>query len=208
MKRLATIIVLSTGLIAGPVAADPQDGNLLNKENVSGAIGATIGGFLGSKVGDGKGRLVTTAAGAVGGFLLGKKVAHNYGGKRSSGYRHRRGYQSRSYRPQIHPMKETLVARTASNVRAGPSTRFSITDRLHRHERVLVVGKVKHRDWYLIRDRGRHGFVYAPLLGRPYRGHGGHAWRNDHDRDNWRDGHGRDGWQHRDRDDWNRGWKR
>ncbi len=78
MKRLAMIIVLSTGMIAGPAMADHN--NVLNRENIGGAIGAAIGGLAGSKIVKGKGRPAATAAGAVGGWLLGKNVAHNYGG--------------------------------------------------------------------------------------------------------------------------------
>lgn len=193
MKRLVTIVVLSTGLIAGPAAADHEDNNLLTKENIGGAVGR---------------------------FPLGEKVAHNYyGGKHRSGYRHyRHGHVSRTYQPSVYPMKEILVARTTSNVRAGPGTRFAVTGRLYRHERVFVVGKVKHRNWYMIRDHGRHGFVYAPLLTRHYRGHGDYYRHDDHDdwddddydRDDWRDDHDRDDWDdwrhHHDHDDWDDDW--
>lgn len=188
MKRFATIAVLTTSLIAGPVMAEHEDGNLLSKENVGGAIGATVGGFVGSKIGDGKGNAAATAAGAVGGFLLGRNIAHNYRGdgddRRWHGGKHRRGHQSRGYhKPRLHPVNKTFVARTTSNVRAGPGTRFGVTGRLHDHERVHVIGKVQGRNWFMIRDNGRRGFVYAPLL-RPDR-HYGHRDRDgyrDHDR--------------------------
>lgn len=109
MKRLAMIIVLSTGMIAGPAMADHS--NILNRENIGGAIGAAIGGFAGSKIVKGKGRPAATAAGAVGGWLLGKNVAHNYGSRpyyddayaaprHTSSYGYSGGYQpSSSYVP-------------------------------------------------------------------------------------------------------------
>lgn len=115
MKRLAMIIVLSTGIIAGPAMADHN--NLLNRENIGGAIGAAIGGLAANKIVDGKGQPAATAAGAVGGFLIGKNIAHNYGGsysgepyaaprhtttyRQTSGYVPARSYQpSRSYQPK------------------------------------------------------------------------------------------------------------
>jgi uncharacterized protein YcfJ len=42
-----------------------------NQLNAGSLIGAAVGGLLGSQVGGGKGKLAATAAGAVGGFLLG-----------------------------------------------------------------------------------------------------------------------------------------
>jgi len=186
MKRLITTIVLTTGLAAGPVMADHDGSNLLNKENIGGAIGAAVGGLAGNKIVDGKGQSAATAAGAVGGFLLGKNIAHNYGGTRhrSHGYSGRRGYEqrhdsrgrssqrgyeqrhdSRGHRDaKLSRINETFIAKTSSNVRSGPGTRYSITDRLHRQESVYVVGKVPHRNWYMVRAHGRRGFVYAPLL--------------------------------------------
>ncbi|HSH41930.1 MAG TPA: SH3 domain-containing protein [Arenicellales bacterium] len=184
MKRLIATIVLSTGLVAAPAMAEHGGGNLLNRENLGGAIGAAIGGLAGNKIVDGKGQSAATAAGAVGGFLVGKNIAHNYrGGKhradRHPGYRGQRGrYEPRGHRKQsVSPINRTFVARTTSNVRAGPSTRYSITNRLHRRERVHVIGKVQGRNWFLVRTDRRRGYVYAPLL-RParhdgYRAHGG-----------------------------------
>lgn len=199
MKRLITTIVLATGLAAGPVMADHQGSNFLNKENVGGALGAAIGGLAGNKIVDGKGQSAATAAGAVGGWLLGSNVARNYGGYSGyggarhgtshSGYREQnRGYDSYnqrshdsynyrghdSYNPRqtrLNSINETFVANTTSNVRAGPGTGYSITDRLHRRESVHVVGKVDNRNWYMVRAHGRQGFVYAPLLTRPHYGY-------------------------------------
>ena len=42
-----------------------------NQINAGSLIGAAVGGLLGSQVGGGRGKLAATAAGAVGGFLLG-----------------------------------------------------------------------------------------------------------------------------------------
>lgn len=192
MKRFVTILVLSTGLAAGPAMAGHDNGRLLSKENVGGAIGATVGAFVGSKIGKGNGRLATTAAGAVGGFLIGENVAHNYRGRGDRSFAHREYRTAR-----VYPMDETLVARTTSNVRAGPSTRFHVTDQLYRHERVRVVGKVGGRNWYMISTHGRRGFVYAPLL-RPDH-HGRHrGWgHDDHDRWDHDRGPGRRDWNHR-----------
>lgn len=182
MKRLLTTIVLTTGLAAGPAMADHQGSNLLNRENVGGAIGAAIGGLAGNKIVEGKGQSAATAAGAVGGFLLGKNIAHNYGGvqhrsPRHSGYRTQgRSHDSYSRRSTgLNQINETFVARTTTNMRAGPSTGYSITGRLHRSEPVYVVGKVEHRNWYMVRANGRQGFVYAPLLTRPHYGYRSHS---------------------------------
>jgi len=191
MKRLIATIVLSTGLAASPAMADHDGRNLLNRENLGGAIGAAIGGLAGNKIVDGKGQSAATAAGAVGGFLVGKNIAHNYRGgghraDRRSGYRAHRGRnQPRGHRKRsVSPINRTFVARTTSNVRAGPSTRYSITNRLHRRERVHVIGKVQGRNWFMVKTDRRRGYIYAPLL-RPAR-HGGyrdHGRWNDHGRD-------------------------
>jgi len=200
MKRLMTIIVLSTGLAAGPAMADHEGRNLLNKENIGGAIGAAIGGLAGNKIVEGDGQSAATAAGAVGGFLLGKNIAHNYRGKGwspgRSHYRKRgRGHGARGHRrARLHRINDTFVAKTTSNVRAGPSTRYSITDRLYRRERVHVIGKVKRRNWFMIRTDGRRGFVYAPLLRRPHYGYRDHSRRDDRRRDHRRYDGPRHGW--------------
>lgn len=190
MKRLLMIIVLSTGISAGPALADHEHGNLLSRENLGGAIGAAIGGLAGNKIVKGKGQPAATAAGAVGGFLLGKNIAHNYRGntyaepaytteyrpaayyqpprsyERTSGYKQHRGCcdQGNGYQHGVRPIHETYVARCTSNVRAGPGTQYHVIDQLHDWERVYVVGKVKGRNWYEVRVGHRHGYVYAPLL--------------------------------------------
>lgn len=106
MKRLAMIIILSSGLIAGPAAADHNGVDLLNRENLGAVIGAAVGGFAGNKIVKGKGQPAATAAGAVGGFLLGRNIAHNYRNdgyaapRYSTGYSQTSGYSpNRSYRP-------------------------------------------------------------------------------------------------------------
>lgn len=180
MKRLIMIIAVSGGLLSGPALADHDGEPLLNRENIGGALGATVGGFIGSRFGDGDGRLATTAIGAVGGYIVGKDIGHNYGGNR--GYEPRRtgSYQGGGYtgrtnhatccnhdggqRSRIDPIHETFVATCTSNVRAGPSTRYHVVGQLHNRERVRVVGKVRGRNWYLVRNDHREGFVYAPLL--------------------------------------------
>lgn len=188
MKRTMIILVLSAGLAAGPVMADHTPG-LLTKENVGGAIGATVGGLLGAQIGDGDGRLAATAVGAVGGYIVGRDVGHNYyGGRRHYGAGKTYGRTHGSHRPRLRPIYETYVAKCTSNVRAGPSTRFRIVDRLHNRERVRVIGKVRGRNWYMVRTHHGRGFVYAPLLRPTHYGHRGHRdgdWRN-------RDRHG--GW--------------
>jgi len=199
MKRLITTIVLSTSLAAGPAMADHEGGNLLSKENVGGAIGAAVGGLAGNKIVEGDGQSAATAAGAVGGWLLGKNIAHNYrGGRhRSYGRNHyrdsRRDYRRDHRRIPLHPIRDTFVAKTTSNVRSGPGTRFSITDRLHRWEHVHVVGKVKRRNWFMVRKHGRRGFVYAPLLRPARHGYRGRSARDEY-RDHYRRGSAGSGW--------------
>jgi hypothetical protein len=160
MKRLIAIAALSAGLASGPVLADR---------------------------GDSESRFTI-------GFSVGDTVADNYySGKRSRWQSPRYRDRDRSWghrESRVLPINGTFAARTTSNVRAGPGTRFHVTDRLHRHERVQVVGRVQGRNWYMIRNHGRSGFVYAPLL-RPahnnYRG--SYDYRRDDDR--WRH---RKGW--------------
>jgi hypothetical protein len=86
--------------------ADHNGRNLLNRENIGGAIGAALGGLAANKIVEGKGQSAATAAGAVGGFLIGKNIAHNYGGSRyrdngyTQSYQPAAGYQpTRSYAP-------------------------------------------------------------------------------------------------------------
>lgn len=46
--------------------------------NAGSLVGAAIGGLIGSRVGGGSGKLVATAAGTLGGFLLGGHVTNHY----------------------------------------------------------------------------------------------------------------------------------
>ncbi|MDZ7839652.1 MAG: SH3 domain-containing protein [Gammaproteobacteria bacterium] len=199
MKRLIAISILSAGLAAGPTLADHEHGNLLNRENVGGAIGAAIGGFAGSKIVKGKGRPAAAAAGAVGGWLLGGNIARNYGGGAyaspapAATYQPTTSYQpattysrSRSYEPRgccghdrvrdfgVHPIQATYVAKCRSNVRAGPGTGYSVIEQLYHHEQVHVIGKVRGRNWYKVRIGHRQGYVYAPLLRPGHYAYGGY----------------------------------
>lgn len=198
MKRMITILVLSTGLAATPAMAGDAN-RLLTSENVGGAVGATVGGLLGSQIGDGDGQLAATAAGAVGGYIVGRDIGHNYKSGYPGGYRqkyrddrrdYRRGHDrdhDRRHSRRLRPIDKTFRARTASNVRSGPGTRFRVIDQLYHRERVHVIGKVRGRNWFMVRTGHRRGFVYAPLLRPDHRGHRSHR---DHDR--WRDrGHNR-----------------
>jgi hypothetical protein len=205
MKRFLTIVALSTGLAAGPAMADHNGPGVMTKENLGGALGAVIGGFTASKIVDGKGRPAATAAGAVGGFVLGQNVAHNSRGGYSNPNRHssRRDYDRRHkprghHKSRLDPINATFMATATSNVRAGPGTRYSVTDRLYRHQRVRVIGKVQHRNWYMVENHGRRGFVYAPLLKRPHHGYrGSRGYSNSRGYGNTR-GHGHDsrhGWR-------------
>lgn len=189
MKRIATIIVLSAAIVAGPAMAGQRD-------DIGGAIGASVGALLGSSVGHGDARLATTAAGAVGGFLIGRNIAHNDRDRYETAHWYQDG-RRRTYGHgrRLRPVNRIFEARTTSNVRTGPSTRFGIVDRLYRHQDVRVIAKVEGRNWFLVEHRHRRGFVYAPLL-RP-----DHDWHRDHRR------HRRD-WdrRHDDRDHDRYGW--
>jgi uncharacterized protein YgiM (DUF1202 family) len=185
MKRFATILVLSAAIAASPAMAG-------DRENIGGAIGATVGAFVGSNVGHGTARLATTAAGAVGGFIIGQNIAHNdrdrYQWTHTYHDPRRRSY---GHAIEIRPINGIFEARTTSNVRTGPSTRYGITDRLYRRQHVKVIGKVEGRSWFVVETHHRRGFVYAPLL-RP-----DHDWRrDDHDWDNRRHDRDRYGWMH------------
>ena len=189
MKRFATILVLSAAIAASPAMAG-------DRENIGGAIGATVGAFVGSNVGHGTARLATTAAGAVGGFIIGQNIAHNDRDRyeRTHTY-HDPRRRSYGHAIEIRPINRIFEARTTSNVRTGPSTRYGITDRLYRRQHVKVIGKVEGRNWFVVETRHRRGFVYAPLL-RP-----DHDWRpdnrrDDHDWDNRRHDRDRYGWMH------------
>jgi uncharacterized protein YgiM (DUF1202 family) len=198
MKRITTIVVLCTGLATAPVMAGQAQRGGLSDENVGGVIGATVGGLLGSQIGHGDGRAAATAVGAVGGYIVGRNVVH-YNGRGYSGRRHYRShrrYDRDDHRrpPRIERIDRTFRARTTSNVRSGPSTRFRVVDQLYDHERVHVIGKVRGRNWFFIKTGYRRGFVYAPLLRPEHHGHRDHDRWRDHDRRRDRDDHQRGGW--------------
>ena len=56
---------------SAPVAGNPQ-------VNAGSLMGAALGGLIGSQIGNGRGQLAATAAGTVGGFLLGDHVTNVY----------------------------------------------------------------------------------------------------------------------------------
>ena len=63
----ATVLVLIT-------AACAQNGQYGTKQTVGGLGGAALGGWAGSTIGHGKGRLAATAAGALVGALVGSEI--------------------------------------------------------------------------------------------------------------------------------------
>jgi surface antigen len=63
----ATVLVLLT-------AACAQNGQYGTKQTVGGLGGAALGGWAGSTIGHGKGRLAATAAGALVGALVGSEI--------------------------------------------------------------------------------------------------------------------------------------
>lgn len=65
--------VTNVSLISGtPIASTTQGRNLAGT-----AIGAIVGGLLGSQVGGGSGRTAATVLGAVGGGIVGNRMAQN-----------------------------------------------------------------------------------------------------------------------------------
>lgn len=56
--------------------------------------------------------------------------------------------------PAYDEVGQYFIARTGSNLRGGPGTDFVTTGHLAEDERVWVEGKVKGRDWYLVRASG------------------------------------------------------
>ncbi|RDD63486.1 RT0821/Lpp0805 family surface protein [Ferruginivarius sediminum] len=74
MRSGALSVALALALA---VAGCAQNGGPGTKETIGGLSGAAIGGFLGSKVGDGRGQLAATAAGAVIGGLAGLSIGRS-----------------------------------------------------------------------------------------------------------------------------------
>jgi len=65
--------VTNVSLVSGtPIASSTQGRNLAGT-----AIGAIVGGLLGSQVGGGSGRTAATVLGAVGGGVVGNRIAQN-----------------------------------------------------------------------------------------------------------------------------------
>jgi surface antigen len=73
MKKILLALTLSLAL-AAPTAASAQS---RNKELFGTLGGAALGGFLGSQVGSGKGKLAATGAGVLLGGLLGNQVGRS-----------------------------------------------------------------------------------------------------------------------------------
>ena len=73
MKKILIALTLSLAL-AAPTAASAQS---RNKELFGTLGGAALGGFLGSQIGSGKGRLAATGAGVLLGGLLGNQVGRS-----------------------------------------------------------------------------------------------------------------------------------
>jgi hypothetical protein len=68
MNKILVIIVI-TGTMMTTSISTKADNQWLGP-----VIGGIAGGFLGNKIGGGTGKMVATAAGAVGGFLLGQEA--------------------------------------------------------------------------------------------------------------------------------------
>jgi len=73
MKKFLIALTLSLAL-AAPTAASAQS---RNKELFGTLGGAALGGFLGSQVGSGKGKLAATGAGVLLGGLLGNQIGRS-----------------------------------------------------------------------------------------------------------------------------------
>jgi outer membrane lipoprotein SlyB len=57
-----------------------------------------------------------------------------------------------------------------SNVRSGPGTDYAVMNTLRAGERVVVVGRVRGQDWYMVSEDGLgYGYVHGSLIKRePY----------------------------------------
>lgn len=68
--------------------------------------------------------------------------------------------------PPFEYVGETYKARSAVNVRGGPSTDYKVVSGLQGGQEIDVIGKVQNRDWYVIGNDGvADGFVSAKYLG-------------------------------------------
>jgi surface antigen len=72
MKKIIPIIMI-TGLIVA-CSENGQPDSIFNKQNAGALIGGAGGAFIGSKVGEGNGKIIATAVGGVLGALLGSQV--------------------------------------------------------------------------------------------------------------------------------------
>jgi uncharacterized protein YgiM (DUF1202 family) len=183
MKRTFAIAAIALSIGVAPLAAQAEHTRpaWMNNENVGKFAGAAVGALLGSQIGDGRGQLAATAAGAVGGYILGERIGRQWPShgqtSHSTGGRHYASHQSRypsggrgnlqplTYMPDLHRIDRTYAARTTSNVRGGPSPQFVVVDTLRPGERARVLGKVVGTDWYMVAQGDIiQGFVYAPLM--------------------------------------------
>lgn len=64
MNKLITLIIVSSLTLLGGC----------NKQQIGSTTGAVLGGYVGSQIGDGRGRLIATAAGTLAGAMLGGSV--------------------------------------------------------------------------------------------------------------------------------------
>jgi uncharacterized protein YgiM (DUF1202 family) len=78
------------------------------------------------------------------------------------------GLRSRPWEtPPLRYENAWYRASSNSNVRSGPGTDYTIMGTLRRGERVVVVGRVRDADWYMVADAGLgEGFVHGSLLER------------------------------------------
>jgi len=73
MRRASALIVAGCLVSAQPVAAQSALDNI-SKEDIGRVLGGVGGALIGSQIGDGKGKLVAVAAGALGGLFLGGEI--------------------------------------------------------------------------------------------------------------------------------------
>ena len=94
MKKILMALTLSLAL-AAPTVASAQS---RNKELFGTLGGAALGGFLGSKIGSGKGRLAATGAGVLLGGLLGNQIGRSLDSADQAAI-NRSQYQALEYTP-------------------------------------------------------------------------------------------------------------
>ena len=132
-----------------------------------------MGALLGSEVGKGRGNDAAIAAGAVGGYILGGKVGRDWNASSrqhhhaaSSRPRKRNGYlQPVQTMPELEVIDSTYYANTTSNVRGGPSMKYTVVEGLRPGERVRVLGRVVDTNWFMVSQHDIiQGFVHMNLL--------------------------------------------